>query len=48
MKLLKILESKGVSTVFQKKSKEILRKSKTENLGKNVQNFWKRVGDCMQ
>ena len=34
------LESKGMGAFFQKKGKEMLKKSKTfENLGKNVQNL---------
>ena len=44
-----ILESKGMSAIFQKKGKEMLKKGKIfENLGQNVQNlkiFCKRAGD---
>ena len=47
-----ILESKDIGAIFQKKGKEMLKKSKIfQNLGQNVQNlkiFWKRAGDCMQ
>ena len=47
-----ILESKGMTAIFQKKGKEILKKDKIfENLGKNVQILkihLKRAGDCMQ
>ena len=46
-----ILESKCMGVIFQKKSKEMLKKGKIfGNSGKNVQNlkmFWKRAGDYM-
>ena len=49
------LEGKGMSAIFQKKSKKMLKKGKIfEDLYKNVQNlkkkkiFWKRAGECMR
>ena len=43
-----ILESKSTGTIFQKNSKEMLKKHKLfENMGKNVKKlkiFWKKAG----
>ena len=47
-----ILESKGMSAIFQKKGKKMLKRGKIfENFGKNVPNlniFCKKAGDCVR